>query len=153
MGAVFDGACILWQPLVTTCNDGTEDTNSGSCILYDNKKLAINLMILMLSIKGLTVVAAIVAATVYRPQTAANVMEIDVESTEAQFDEKKDRLQTDDKTTVKDTGLTGHTQPQVLTCKTLPQIEGFVEKVNPEGEVNDGFVHDDGIVTEQSSRL
>lgn len=42
------------------------DEDGGSCLLYNNADLAINFLLLLGSVKGLSAIATIVAAVVYR---------------------------------------------------------------------------------------
>ena len=63
MGMTFDNACVLW--LYDEC--GSE----GSCLSYNNKDLALQLFIMCLSIKVISLVAMVLAGLLYKPPVTA----------------------------------------------------------------------------------
>lgn len=70
MGWAFDMSCVLWQ--YDECGE------RGSCLIYDNKELALLLFIMCFSIKALSLVAMVLALVVYKPPATVEPLVKDV---------------------------------------------------------------------------
>lgn len=152
MGLAFDSACILWQPLVTTCGDRADDDDSGSCILYDNKQLATNLLILTCTVKALSVVAAVVAAVLYRPPSVIDVMVEEVKSAEVDCDKSGECRQSgDEAVTMDETETSDNTVAEVAKTEQQADAEKCIEKTAADEKVKGGFSLVDEIEMEQCS--
>ncbi|CAG2108566.1 unnamed protein product [Medioppia subpectinata] len=67
-GRLIDHSCILWQPQSPTNTTGTPGADiTGSCLVYDNRQMAYNVLILTIVCKCVTLAAVVAGKQLYKP--------------------------------------------------------------------------------------
>ncbi|CAG2108567.1 unnamed protein product, partial [Medioppia subpectinata] len=67
-GRLIDHSCILWQPQSPTTTTGTPGADTtGACLVYDNRQMAYNVLILTILCKCVTLAAVVAGKQLYKP--------------------------------------------------------------------------------------